>query len=196
MAAQPDPIPQRYTLEEYLVLERLAEGKSEYLEGQIVPMTDHGPEHTAITANITISVGGQLRDTLCHTVASEIKIRTAPTELYAYPDLIVFCGEPRFHDHHRDILVNPTVLFEVYSPSTEAYDRGRKFACYQHIESLTDYVLIAQEEPRIEHFFRQTENTWLLTIATGREAEIPLDSIDAVLHLSDVYDRVSFTSPP
>ena len=195
MAAQPDPTPQRYTLDEYLVLERLAEGKSEYLEGQIVPIADQSQEHTTIAANVTISVGGQLRDTLCHTLAREIKIRTTSTELYAYPDLIVFCGEPRFHDHHRDTLVNPTVLFEVYSPSTEAYDRGRKFACYQHIESLTDYVLIAQDEPRIEHYFRQTENTWLLTIATGREAEIPLDSIDAVLHLSDIYDRVSFNTP-
>src|SRR5258708_2164166 len=102
MTAQPDPLPQPYTLEEYLGLEALAEGKSEYLEEKIVPLTARSPEHAALIANLTITVGGQLRETLCHTLAGEIKIRTAPAGLFAYPDLAIFRGEPRFHDHHQD----------------------------------------------------------------------------------------------
>ena len=196
MAAEENPTRERFALEEYLVLERLSEGKCEYLDGEIVPLDTHTGQHTTIAANLSKSVLSQLRDTLCRALSSEIKIRTARAELFAYPDLIVYCGEPRYHDHYRDVLVNPAVLFEVYSPTSEAYDRGHKFSCYQHLESLTDYVLIAEDEPRIEHFARQTENSWLLTITTGLDGEISIDAIDCVLRLSEIYDRTSFKPVP
>lgn len=193
MTAQPEP--QRYTQEEYLMLERLAEGKSEFLDGQILPLSAPNEAHLAVVAHLITTVGGQLRDTLCHTLASHIKVRTAPTGLFAYPDLAVFCGEPRFQDHHQDVLVNPVALFEVYSPETEAFDRGRKFACYQQIETLTDYVLVAQGEPRLEHYARLSENVWSLTIVTGPDAELHLDSIDCTLLLSELYHHVAPVIP-
>ena len=122
------------------------------------------------------------------------KVRTSPSGLFAYPDLSVVCGEPEFHDETRDVLVNPTVLVEVLSPSTEAFDRGRKFAHYQHLVSLTDYLLIAQDEARIDHYTRQADDRWLLTIAAEIGARVHIASLDCTLFLSQVYAKIRFPS--
>jgi Uma2 family endonuclease len=116
--------------------------------------------------------------------------------LYAYPDLTIVCGEQRFHDEQRDVLLNPTVLIEVLSPSTEAFDRGRKFARYQQIASLPDYVLVAQDEPRIEHYVRQANDRWLLSVATGLAGSLTVASLDATLPLAEVYDGIVFPPLP
>ncbi|MCC6444237.1 MAG: Uma2 family endonuclease, partial [Armatimonadetes bacterium] len=116
--------------------------------------------------------------------------RTDPNGLYAYPDLTVVCGEPAFHDARQDVLLNPVVIVEVLSPSTEACDRGKKFALYRRIESLADYLLVSQEEPGIEHYARQPDDRWLLTPAEGLEASVYIASIDCPLALADVYDKV------
>lgn len=192
MVAAAQPQKRLYTPEEYLALEREAEFKSEYFHGEIYAMAGSSPEHSTITINISREVSLQLKGKPCQAFSNDMKVRTTPTGLFAYPDLSVVCGEPRFHDSKRDVLVNPTVLFEVLSSSTEAYDRGKKFAQYQEIESLTDYVLIAQDEPRIEHFRRQPDDQWLLTVATGLASKIRLASIECTLSLSEVYDRVKF----
>ena len=181
-----------YTEDEYLTLEREAEYKHEYLAGRIYAMSGGSPEHSSITVNITREVSVQLRRTPCRAFSNDMKVRAG--RLYAYPDLSVVCGEPTFRDARRDVLLNPIVIFEVLSPSTEAFDRGKKLAQYQQIPSLKEYVLIAQDEPRIDHYVRRADNEWLVSIVVGMGAKVPLDSIDCTLLLSEVYDRVAFAS--
>ena len=170
-----------YSSEEYLALERNADFKSEYLKGHIYDMAGSSPEHSAITVNVTVALGSQLLERPCQAFSNDMKVRTSPTGLFAYPDLSVVCGEPVFHDEKRDVLINPTVLIEVLSPSTEAFDRGKKFAQYQHLTSLTDYLLIAQDEARIDHYTRQSDDQWLLSIAQGSGAEVYIASLDCTL---------------
>lgn len=180
------------TPEEYLASEREAEFKSEYLNGDIYAMAGSSPEHSAIAFNLSVLLGVQLRGKPCRGFISDMKVGTASDRLFSYPDLSVVCGEPRFHDEHRDVLLNPTLIVEVLSLSTERFDRGRKFAQYQQIESLSDYVLVAQDEPRVEHYVRQEGSRWLLSTATDLEGSIHIASIDCTLLLSEVYDKVTF----
>jgi len=190
--------PQRrlFTPEEYLTLERASEHKSEYLEGEIYAMAGGSPEHNTITANLTIRIGMQLLGRSCQVFTSDMKVRSSTLSLFAYPDLSIVCGKPQYHDAHRDVLTNPTVIFEVLSDSTEAYDRVQKFANYQINESLIDYLLVAQKEPHIDHFARQGEDQWLLTSYRGLDARVYIASIDCTLRLSEVYDRVEFPPKP
>lgn len=190
VAAQPQP--HFVTVEEYLTAERNADFKSEYLHGVIYAMAGSSPEHSAITANVTIALGSQLRGGDCQVYSNDLKVATGPNGLFAYPDLTIVCGEPRFHDERRDVLINPTLLVEVLSPSTEAYDRGRKFSQYQRITSLTSYLLIAQDEAHLDYYVRQNNNKWLLTAAEGLDASLALNSLNCALHLAEVYDRVRF----
>lgn len=178
--------------EDYLELERNAEFKSEYLEGQIFAMSGGSPEHSAITVNITRELSLQLKGRPCQAFSNDLKVRTSYTGLYAYPDLTVVCSEPIYHDEKRDIITNPVVIIEVLSPSTEAFDRGRKFAHYQNILSLLDYILIAQDQPWIDHYARQPNNRWLLTPVVGLESSLWIPSIECDLRLAEVYDRIVF----
>lgn len=182
----------RYTPEEYLELERRAEHKSEYLDGQIYAMAGASPSHSVITVNLTGEVYAQLRGSKCQAYSNDTKVRTSPTGLYAYPDLSIVCGEAKFHDEQKDVLINPKVIFEVLSPSTEAFDRGGKFFRYQNIESFTDYVLIAQDEARVEHLIRQQDGAWLLYILRGLDKKLHIASIDCTISLAGMYDRVTF----
>lgn len=199
-----------YTPEEYLALERASEKKHEYIDGEIYEkyeyvdgeiflMSGASPRHCAIAANITGALVPQLRGTPCRVYAGDLKVRSGVFQstrrrkgLFSYPDLSVVCGEPRFHDEARDVVVNPTVIFEILSPATESFDRGTKFFRYQLNDELADYVLIAQDEPRIEHFSKQADNRWLLTITHGLESEIHLPSINCALNLAEVFDRINF----
>lgn len=178
--------------EDYLELERNAEFKSEYLEGQIFAMSGGSPEHSAITVNITRELSLQLKGRPCQAFSNDLKVRTSYTGLYAYPDLTVVCSEPIYHDEKRDIITNPVVIIEVLPPSTEAFDRGRKFAHYQNILSLLDYILIAQDQPWIDHYARQPNNRWLLTPVVGLESSLWIPSIECDLRLAEVYDRIVF----
>lgn len=178
--------------EDYLELERNAEFKSEYLEGQIFAMSGGSPEHSAITVNITRELSLQLKGRPCQAFSNDLKVRTSYTGLYAYPNLTVVCSEPIYHDEKRDIITNPVVIIEVLSPSTEAFDRGRKFAHYQNILSLLDYILIAQDQPWIDHYARQPNNRWLLTPVVGLESSLWIPSIECDLRLAEVYDRIVF----
>ena len=198
------PIPKKfYTEEEYLEFERASEEKHEWLDGQIYQvwaMAGASPEHSLITANITAELVLQLRGKKCRAFSSDMKVRSSEMKaklgsagLYSYPDLTIVCGEPEYHDKFRDVLINPQVIIEVLSPATEGFDRGKKFHRFQFNSSLTDYILIAQDEPRIEHYVRQSDNRWLLTVTTGLESEASIASIECTLPLSDVYDRVTFT---
>src|SRR5262249_54874860 len=135
-----------YTPEEYLALEEDADFKSEYFGGEIFAMAGASEEHNTITANVVAEVRQQFRGTPCRVYTSDMRVKGEATGLYTYPDVVAACGERRFERRGTDSLLNPTVIFEVLSPTTESYDRGRKFENYRQIESLREYILIAQEE--------------------------------------------------
>ena len=177
---------------EYLARERAAETKSEYLRGEIYAISGGSPEHSTIIVNVTMAIGSQLKGTPCRAHSSDMKVRSTFAGLYSYPDLSIVCGEQRFHDERRDVIVNPTVIVEVLSPSTEGFDRGKKFAQYQQIESFRDYLLVAQDEPRIDHFSRDADGGWYYRSTVGLDGKVVVPSIGCTLLLSDVYDRIEF----
>src|SRR6266568_693576 len=188
MSAVPKPY---ITPEQYLELERQAESKSEYFAGEIFAMAGASPEHSVITVNVTVTLGTQLRDSPCTAYSSDMKVRSSQ-EHYAYPDVTVVCREAQFAGEEREVLLNPTLIVEVLSPSTEAWDRGGKFEQYRQRESLQEYVLIAQDRPHVERFARQAEGQWLLTEVNGLEAVLALPSIGGELALAEVYRKAMF----
>ena len=185
MATRPDTL---LSPEEYLAIEREAEHKSEYVDGEAVAMAGASYVHNLIVANVVGSLWGRLRGTACAVVPSDLKVK-ASTKLY-YPDVTVLCGEPRFLDETQDVLLNPTLIVEVLSEGTKNFDRGEKFMRYRLLESLRDYVLIAQDETHVEHFRRQDE-LWVLGETRDPDDRLALESIGCELPLADVYDRVA-----
>jgi Uma2 family endonuclease len=155
-------------------------------------MSGGSPKHSSICVNTLIELGLQLKRKPSQIFEANMKVGTAISSQFSYPDASVVCGEPKFHDKHQDALTNPNVIIEVLSPSTERFDRGKKFARYQRIDSFTDYILISQDEPRVEHFARQANGTWILTVATELKSKIKLTSIASTLKLAEVYDRIEF----
>ncbi|NJA06054.1 Uma2 family endonuclease [Methylococcaceae bacterium WWC4] len=179
----------RYTAEEYLSLERSAAIKSEFHDGQIHAMTGASREHNLITINIAGELRRQLKNRPCEAYVNDMRVKAAKARSYHYPDVAVVCGKPEFEDTQLDTLLNPTLLIEVLSPSTEAYDRGAKFAHYRKIASLREYLLVTQDQPGIERYLRQGE-AWILSESLGLDASVPLESIDCQLSLREVYDKV------
>ncbi len=189
------------TEEEYLAMERASEERHEYIDGYIFEMAGESLEHGEIVANLGWVLGSQLRGTSCRGRSGNSKIRTGPRPalarsqkaMYSYPDFFVICGEPELLDEFRDVITNPTVIFEVLSPSTENYDRGEKFFRYQNWSpTLKDYVLISQTSLTVEHFSRQTNGSWTYRVHQGLEASFTIKSIKCALKLSEIYDRVQF----
>jgi Uma2 family endonuclease len=182
-----------FTPEEYLALERPSEIRHEFLDGTVYAMAGETPEHSLICFNLGGIMHAQLKDKPCRGFSPNMKVRTDPSGLFAYPDLTVVCGEPRYHDNHRDVLTNPTVIFEVLSRSTAAYDRGEKSLRYRtHISSLKDFILVAQDKPHAEHYSRQQDRTWAHTEISGLDALLILDSIDCQLSLAELYAGIVF----
>ena len=179
------------TPEEYLAWERKSELKNEYLRGHIVAMSGASFVHNMIITNITTALNNQLLESDCIVVASDMRVRTNPNISYFYPDVLVVCGAPRFEDNAFDTLLNPIVLVEVLSPSTETYDRGEKFKHYQQLTSLQEYMLVSQDEVHVELYHRQ-ETQWKPTEFRSFENVLSLASIDCELALSDIYRRVEF----
>lgn len=178
-----------YTVEDYLTLERSASYKSEYRDGQIYAMTGASRKHNLVSGNIYRELSLQLKKRPCEAYINDMRVKASEASSYHYPDVAVVCDTPQFEDAQVDTLLNPTLLIEVLSPSTEAYDRGSKFAHYRKIASLREYLLVAQDQPNIERYVRQGD-VWILSEVTGIEAFISLDSIDCVLSLREVYDKV------
>ncbi|MGH7127157.1 MAG: Uma2 family endonuclease [Planctomycetaceae bacterium] len=180
----------RLTVQEYLAIERAAETKSEFFDGEMFAMAGASRRHNLITTNSSREVSLQLKGRRCEVYTSDMRVKIITTGLYTYPDLVVVCGEPEFEDAEVDTLLNPTVLMEVLSESTEDYDRGRKLTHYRKIPSLREYLLISQEEHLIEQFLRQSDGRWLLSEFRGLEATVSMPSIDCRLPLAEVYDKV------
>ena len=180
------------TPEEYLRLEREAPYKSEYFAGEIFAMAGGSPAHSVIIMSLGRELGNALKGHRCVPYDGNLRIFFPSTGLYSYPDASVICGPLEFADAHGDNITNPTLVVEVLSDSTEAYDRGKKFAHYRTLPSFAEYVLVSQKEPLIEVFFRMGDGTWQLTPARGREAVVRLQSLGVELRLAEVYDRVEF----
>ena len=179
---------------EYLELERRAEFKSEYYEGEMFAMAGASLRHVWITANLVRELGQQLKGKPCRASASDLRLRVTPTGLYTYPDVLVVCGEPQLADGQKDTLVNPTVIVEVLSESTRDYDRGRKFQHYRTLPALIEYLTVDQDEPHVEHWSRQPENRWLLAEFAGLEQSVRLTSIDCILPLAEIYDKIDWSA--
>jgi Uma2 family endonuclease len=187
--AQPKPF---LSPEEYLAIEREAETRSEYLDGEMFAMTGGSRPHNLIVTNLARELSLQLKGRPCEVYTNDQRVHIPETGLYTYPDVVVACGEPHFEGESVDTLRNPILIIEILSPSTEAYDRGKKFDSYRTIPSLAEYVLISQIEPRIEQFLRQDGEHWLFTPTSGRERSISLASIGCELRLEEIYERVVF----
>ncbi len=175
--------------EEYLERERRAEYKSEYFAGEIVAMAGAKRKHNLVSSNVSASLTAQLRDKPCEVYSNNMRVQTDGEKQYSYPDVVVVCGEPQFRDGREDTLLNPTVVVEVLSPSTEAKDRGEKFLRYRQIEALTDYILISQNERRVEQFTKQADGTWRL-VETTEHGVVSLEVVGCTLALDDVYNKV------
>lgn len=183
----------KMTPQEYLVMERQNEYKSEYLNGEIFAMAGASEAHNLVSTNVLREFSTHLKKRPCRVYPGDMRVRIPQTGLYTYPDVTVVCGKPEFEDERRDTLLNPTLIVEVLSPSTEAYDRGAKFGHYRKLESLQEYVLISQEKPLIEKYLRQTGMPfWVLSEAEGLDAALEFSSIDCRLELAEVYEKVEF----
>jgi Uma2 family endonuclease len=190
-----------YTVDQYLTIERASEERYEFLDGEIFAMASESDAHANISVNLVGEIGTQLKGTPCRVRSKDTKVRSGPTPkpyrntsgLYSYPDLAVICGEPEYQDAHRDVILNPAVIIEVLSPATEAFDRGEKFSRYQTWNpTLTDYLLVSQDQPQIEHYTRQADGSWSYQRYTGLETSFAIPSVPCNLNLVDIYDRVAF----
>lgn len=175
-----------------LSLARRGAGKHEYVAGELVAMVGAGFRHNLIQTRVLTSLYGQLRGRHCEVTPSDLRVAIGALGIYTYPDVAVVCGEPRFEDAEQDTLLNPTLLAEILSPSTESYDRGRKFQHYRPIPSFQEYLLIAQDLPLIEHYRRQPDDRWLLSTFEPLDSSLTLDSIGCTLALADVYAGIAF----
>ena len=182
----------QFTMEEYLASEQVAEGTSEFYRGQIFAMAGGSPRHNTISVNIASSLRGRLRGSPCRPFNSDQRIRIQANGLTTYPDVFVVCGEFQVDSVDRDAIVNPRVIFEVLSQSTESYGRGKKFQLYRQLDSLDEYILVSQDEALIERYSRQENGSWLLTVFMELNAELELQTVAIKLPLSEIYEDVRF----
>ena len=180
----------RLAPEDYLEIERRATHKSEYFDGEVFAMSGGAEQHNLITVNVSSSLHSQLRATACAVYSSDQRVKVTATGLYTYSDITVVCGDAVFDDKQQDTLLNPTVIVEVVSKSTGGYDRNEKFAHYRRIESLAEYLLIAQARHHVEHYVRQPSGDWLLSETDSLQANVFLPSIRCTIALADVYEKV------
>ncbi len=192
------------SVNEYLAAEREAFERSEYFDGIVVAMAGESDAHAFITMNLAGLIHAILKGKNCHGRTKDTKVRSGPAKpfsrvnskgMFSYPDLVVICGEAEHYDDSKDVILNPKVIFEVLSPSTENYDRGRKFENYRIWNAtLADYLLISQSKPHVEHHRRLPDDDWHMKETRSLDGEIKIASLDCTLKLSDIYDRVEFPS--
>jgi Uma2 family endonuclease len=190
-------VPARQITEaEYLAFERQSPTRHEYYRGEIFAMAGASRNHGRIAGNAYAALHRQLLARPCELYMNDMRVKSLVTGLFAYPDIAVVCGEPLFIDEVLDTLLNPTALIEVLSPSTEAYDRGGKFELYRTIESFQEYLLVAQDRPRVEHYARQADGGWLLRDLADIQASLHLNLIHCTLTLAEIYAKITFDDAP
>lgn len=181
------------TPEQYLQNERVAEVRSEYVNGQVYAMAGASRSHNQLVFNLAGLLHAQLKGRDCEAFVSDMKLRSASTHSYFCPDLMATCDKPTFEDDDNAVLLNPTLIIEVLSDSTEAYDRGAKFSHYRHVDALQEYVLVAQDRYSVERYVRQNDGQWLLSEVTTPDGAIEFTSIQCTITLSELYDKVVFS---
>ena len=190
-----------FTVEDYLEIDRESDERYEFLDGEIYAMAGESGEHGDICVNLVGELYPSLRDTDCRLRAKDTKVRSGmfPVKrplvkgMISYPDLVVICGEPEYHDEFTDVIINPQVIIEVLSSSTEQFDRGEKFHRFQLWNpTLTDYILVSQDKPLVEHYIRQADNSWKFHFYDGLEREFEIESINSRLKLKDIFYRIEF----
>lgn len=202
LAKLKEKLPKIYTVEEYLSIDRNSIERYEYLDGEIYLMAGESVRHGDISVNLIREISLALKGKDCRVLAKDTKTKSGGfgkigqtrKGMFSYPDLVVLCGEPEFQDKHLDIILNPKVIIEVLSESTELFDRTDKFLRYRMFnETLSDYILVSQDKPQVEHYIRQDDNSWKLFTYFGLDKEFFIESIECRLKLSEIYDRVKFT---
>jgi Uma2 family endonuclease len=193
----------QHTIEKYLELDRASEERYEFVDGQVFLMAGESGRHGDISVNLTREISLQLRNKDCRVRSKDTKIKSggfaskkvnSTKGMFSYPDLVIICGEPEYHDDFKDIVLNPKAVIEVLSDSTEVFDRNNKFTRYRMFNpTLTDYVLVSQDKPMVEHFVRQEDDNWKLYVYIGLDQIFEIQSVECRLKLSDVYDRVEFS---
>jgi Uma2 family endonuclease len=184
------------TPQEYLAKERKADFKSEYYRGEMFAMAGASEEHNSIVTNVVGELHPQLKQHDCKVYASDMRVKVDPTGLYTYPDVSVACEGREFEDEELDALLNPQVIFEVLSKSTEAYDRGPKFEQYRKLSSLSEYLLVSQDRCHVEHYEKQADGSWTLREFNDLQEVVVLRSIECKLTLADIYLKVRLPSKP
>lgn len=193
-----------FTVEEYLDAERSSLERHEFVDGEIILMAGESGNHGDISANLTRELSLQMKGKDCRVRAKDTKIKSggfaenkgnSTKGMFSYPDLVVICGAPEYHDKFKDIVLNPKVIVEVLSESTEVFDRNNKFTRYRMFNpTLTDYVLVSQDKPMVEHFVRQEDDNWNLFIHIGLDKILKIESVECAIKLTDIYDRVEFSA--
>jgi Uma2 family endonuclease len=190
MSSLPEPY---FTLDQYLEQEQQSEVRHEYFAGQIFDMAGSTPQHNRITVNLSSALNFQLRGRKCQVFSIDVRVKIPNTGLYTYPDVTVVCGAVQYDERDANAITNPKVIIEVLSKSTEAYDRGDKFAHYRQLEEITDYLLVTQERKRVEHYVKQSDYQWLLTVFENESEALIIEGIDCRLTLAEIYENVDFT---
>ena len=186
----------KITPKDYLASERQAETKSEYFDGETFAMAGASREHNQIASNIVRVLGNQLLEMPCSVFSSDMKVKIEKIEKYTYPDIVVVCEKEAFEDEHNDVLLNPIAIIEILSDSTEAYDRGDKFAHYQRLDSFVEYLLVSQYVCRVEKFHRRDDGTWIYSTYQTMEAVVEIESISCELPVSEIYRKVNLGNSP
>lgn len=192
-----------YTVDEYLEMERESQERHEYFSGEIFLMAGESDEHGDISVNLIGELRAQLKGKGCRVRAKDAKVKSggfaqmigqSTKGMFSYPDLVIICGEVKYHDKKKDVILNPKAIIEVLSESTEIFDRNNKFTRYKMFnETLTDYILVSQDKPQVEHFIRQDDNSWKVFTYIGLDKECKIESIECNLKLSEIYDRIKFS---
>ncbi len=182
-----------FTPEDYLTFEREADARHEFVDGEIYEMAGESLSHSRICVNLMGETRSKLKGKSCEVLSPNMKVRTTNASLFSYPDLTIVCGEPQFHDLKRDVLINLQVIFEVLSPSTSEYDRTTKFQKYRMgNETLTDYILVSQDKPFVEHFVKQAGGDWIYRSYGAIEDVLKTETVECELSLREIYDRIEF----
>jgi Uma2 family endonuclease len=184
--------PEQWTPEAYLAFERRSDMKHELIDGRIYAMSGASRAHAALSARLSGILDHQLRGRKCRAFSSDLRVKVPATGIYTYPDLSVVCGRVELEDERADTLLNPTLLAEILSPSTQAYDRGAKFRHYQSIDALQDYLLVSQDLPRLELFSRTDDGRWIYSVADGLAGRLELPSVGVTVNLAELYDALDW----
>jgi Uma2 family endonuclease len=182
----------KFSPRQYLEMERAAAYKSQYYDGEIFAMAGSSPAHVRINSNFMIESGIIFKSGPCYPLNSDLKVRIPDSTLYTYPDLTILCEPMQFEDEHEDVLLNPKIIVEILSPTTERFDRGKKFERYQRIPSLLEYILVSQDAPHIDRFHRIPDGLWQLKSFHGLEAMFEFATIPGAISMADIFNGVEF----